>query len=67
MAQKIKEDRFSHTHFVSFMLDKASKEDPKPKPYNHEGIDEKEIEQLTKEIQDKGSARREKNTTPKKC
>lgn len=66
MAQKIRDD-LRHSHFVSFMLDKASKKDSEPRPYNHEGIDEKEIEQLTKEIQDKGSARKEKAQDSKKC
>lgn len=66
MVQKIREDP-KHTHFVSFMLDKASKKDPEPKPYNHEGIDEKEIEDLTKEIRDRGSVRKEKAQDSKKC
>ncbi len=47
--QKIKENK--HSDFVDFLLKKSSKEDPKSEPYNHEGIDEKEVERLSKQVQ----------------
>ncbi|MBU1204057.1 MAG: hypothetical protein KKG60_03250 [Nanoarchaeota archaeon] len=61
MVQKIKENK--HSKFVEYMIEKASKQDSTPRPHNHGGIDQKEIEKLSREIRDKGSARKQKEKT----
>jgi len=62
MVQTIKEKR-EHSHFVELMKKRASKKDLEPKPYKQDGVDEKKIEELSKEIRDKGSARKKEKSS----